>query len=199
MPEPKKKTKSKKSVVKLLTTDFDYAKKNEKIKSSEKKTVPFGSNSQALKIQPISARLSVVNFIHFTTESVIFKNYFKTKKPQNVFCSGIPLLSSALLCSLVLTDRCNYREYALSPSMRHELVMKNLKVLKLDGYGGQNTFWRSLKMNFTNIYSQSPSKWKLGFWMHVSICNNTVVPFVYFPIWFLKILLLKNCQVTPYL
>ena len=192
MPEPKK-TRSKKSVVKLLTTDFDYVKKNEKIKSSEKK-IRF-----RLKIQPISARFSVVNFIHFTTESVIFKNYFKTKKPQNVFCSGIPLLSSALLCSLVLTDRCKYREYALSPSMRHELVMKNLKVLKLDGYGGQNTFWRSLKMNFTNIYSQSPSKWKLGFWMHVSICNNTVVPFVYFPIWFLKILLLKNFQGTPYL
>ena len=35
--------------------------------------------------------------------------------------------------------------------------------------------------------------------MHVSVCNNTVLPFVYFPKWFLKIRLLKLPGGEPYL
>ena len=42
----------------------------------------------------------------------------------------------------------------------HELDDKNLKVLKLDGYGGPNEIQVLIKMNSTNIYSQNSSKWK---------------------------------------
>ena len=58
------------------------------------------------------------------------------------FIIGHPLTPVNILISKISlgTLSLKFHEYAFSPSMRHELVIETLKVLKLDGYGGHNTF-----------------------------------------------------------